>query len=71
MERIPKSIDEYMLAKFIAGRLSEKRRHEVIDKLSKSADLRELLHMSIEALNANKSIEDLLEPPTRNWTPAA
>jgi len=71
MDGSPNSIDEYMLARFIANRLSEKRRHKVIDRLYKNSDLRELLHMSVEALNASKSIDQLLEPPSNNWTPAA
>ena len=45
-------IDEYTLAAFLSGRLSEERRRDVVAYLAENADARVLLCMAGEALEA-------------------
>lgn len=55
MDRQNQVIDEYTLAAFIAGSLTEQRRAEVVAYLADNADARELLHMAYEALEAARA----------------
>ncbi len=52
MNRSTQPIDEYTLAAFIAGTLSEERRREVIAYLADHPEARTLLHMAVEAMDA-------------------
>lgn len=52
MNRSNQPIDEYTLAAFIAGTLSEERRREVIVYLAEHPEARTLLHMAYEAMEA-------------------
>ncbi|ARA93049.1 hypothetical protein AWN76_007685 [Rhodothermaceae bacterium RA] len=52
MNRSTQPIDEYTLAAFIAGTLSEERRREVIAYLAEHPEARTLLHMAVEAMDA-------------------
>ena len=52
MNRTQHPIDEYTLAAFLSGTLSEEQRHEVVAYLAENADARELLCMAQEALEA-------------------
>lgn len=52
MKRDQHPIDEYTLAAFLSGTLSEERRQEVTAYLAENADARELLCMAHEALEA-------------------
>ena len=54
-------IDEYTLAAFLSGTLSEERRREVVAYLAKNADARELLCMAQEALEASQ--QPVVEQP--------
>jgi len=54
-------IDEYTLAEFLSGTLSEERRREVVAYLAKNADARELLCMAQEALEASQ--QPVVEQP--------
>ncbi len=54
-------IDEYALAEFLSGTLSEERRREVVAYLAKNADARELLCMAQEALEASQ--QPVVEQP--------
>ncbi len=54
-------IDEYTLAAFLSGILSEERRREVVAYLAKNADARELLCMAQEALEASQ--QPVVEQP--------
>ena len=53
----PSLIDEYTLASFIAGTLSEKDREAVMMCLLTNEDARECLHMACEALAAARQTE--------------
>ncbi len=54
-------IDEYTLAEFLSGTLSEERRREVVAYLAENADARELLCMAQEALEASQ--QPVVEQP--------
>ena len=67
-------IDEYTLAAFLAGTLSNERRAEVAAYLAHNEDARELLQMAHEALeSAKRSDEPLVLPaaPARQPAPPA
>lgn len=70
MRDLERAIDEYTLAAFLAGMLSEGRRREVIDHLAASPEAREVLQMASEALEAAHRGE-CSEPPSssRNRMP--
>lgn len=53
MNSADSSFDEYTLAAFMAGSLSDDRRQEVITYLAENAEARELLAMAYQALDAS------------------
>ena len=58
MNSTNQAMDEYTLAAFMAGTLSQSRREEVALYLSNNADARELLQMAYEALEASQVQDD-------------
>lgn len=54
MNRADSTFDEYTLAAFMAGSLSDERRQEVIAYLAENAEARELLVMAYQALDASE-----------------
>jgi len=67
MQASSNALDEYTIAAFIAGTLSENDRRSVVSHLLKDDDAREWLHMACEALAVAK------EEPMMNasWTDVA
>lgn len=69
MQESDRVIDEYTLAAFLAGTLTEKRRQEVIKYLAVNRDAREVLHMAAEALEAARTGDPVDPSPSVLRTP--
>ena len=73
MNRTQHPIDEYTLAAFLSGTLSEEQRGEVVAYLAENADARELLCMAHEALEAAQQpavVQPFTTPTTAPEQPA-
>ncbi|MCH8961573.1 MAG: hypothetical protein IH820_09695 [Bacteroidetes bacterium] len=73
MNRTQHPIDEYTLAAFLSGTLSEEQRREVVAYLAENADARELLCMAHEALEAAQQpavVQPFTTPTTAPEQPA-
>ena len=71
MDRTNQAIDEYTLAAFLGGTLSDQRRAEVIAYLAQNADARELLQMTYEAMQAARPDGASAAPPLSHAAGAA